>query len=67
MRDVIIKVILWRAVSIVITMILILCMTGDVRQATWFTLILHTILTVTHYIFENIWNRIKNVSNESRQ
>jgi uncharacterized membrane protein len=52
------KVIAWRGISIVITLIVMWAATGDVRSATGITLLLHTILTLGHYIFETAWEKI---------
>ena len=48
------KVICWRVISVLITMIAITIVTGDLREATRLTIFLHLLLTITHYFFENL-------------
>jgi uncharacterized membrane protein len=52
------KVICWRVVSIFITLVLMLIFTGDVREASSITFILHAFLTMFHYLFETLWEKI---------
>ena len=52
-----IKVVLWRIVSIVITLAIMWVMTGDPGSATKFTFFLHSILTFVNYLFEILWDR----------
>ncbi len=56
MRNRIVKVIAWRAVSISITMLIMWIFTGDVKEATGLTLFLHAVLAVANYIFETFWD-----------
>ena len=49
------KVILWRVVSVSITMFVMWVFTASVREATSLTLFLHALLTVANYIFEILW------------
>ena len=58
MKDRFLKVVIWRALSILITLLFLFLLTGDVKTATGVTLILHCILTVAHFIFESAWEGI---------
>lgn len=53
------KVAIWRLISIFITLVILYLMTGDVRHATSTTIILHVLLTGSHYIFESQWDRLQ--------
>ena len=49
------KVITWRLISVLITMLVIWVFTGDIKEATGFTVFLHILLTIANYIFEVCW------------
>ena len=49
------KVISWRVVSVLITMMVMWMFTGSIREATSLTLFLHVLLTIANYIFEYLW------------
>ena len=51
----IVKVLLWRIISIFITMVVMMFVTGDIKSATGLTLFLHFILTLANYGFETFW------------
>ena len=51
------KVLTWRAISILLTLLVTLIMTGDVRSATKMTVLLHTVLILAHYGFESAWSK----------
>ena len=51
------KVITWRIASIIITMLIMIAIMGDVREASRVTAILHCLLTAAHYMFESLWER----------
>ena len=51
------KVILWRLCSFSITLLLTWYYTGSVKEASFFTLLLHATLVVSHYLFEFWWER----------
>ena len=51
------KVVLWRLISITITLILLYFITGDIKKATGSTVMLHLILTACNYAFERYWER----------
>ena len=58
--DILKKVIAWRCVSILVTMLVLFVATGDVKSATGITVFLHTVLISCHYVFEKLWaTRIK--------
>ena len=51
-----VKVLLWRLISIMATLLLTFILTGNLIEATQFTFILHSVLVILHFIFEKIWN-----------
>lgn len=61
MKKSFIKVFLWRLISITITMIVMSVLVGSVKIGTWITLVLHSILLLSHLVFELAW-----VSRENR-
>ena len=52
------KVIIWRLVSIIITLIILSLVLGNPKSATGVTILLHVILTACHFAFENLWEHI---------
>ena len=46
------KVVIWRVISVSLTYLLTYLMTGDIKEATGFTLLLHLVLMTTNYIYE---------------
>lgn len=58
MKSRVAKVITWRIVSIIITMIVMMTFTGDLKSATGLTFFLHALLTVANYGFETLWEKI---------
>ena len=62
-HDILKKVIAWRSISILVTMLVLFVATGDVKSATSITIFLHIALVTCHYGFEKIWfARLKNES-----
>ena len=55
--ELILKVIIWRILSILITLVTLYAITGDTQETTWITLLLHTLFTIGHYTFELAWGR----------
>ncbi len=51
------KVIIWRIISVLLTLLVTLIMTGDVRSATELTVLLHIVLILAHYCFETAWKK----------
>ena len=51
------KVVIWRVISVSLTYLLTYLMTGDIKEATGFTLLLHLVLMTTNYIYEIIWEK----------
>ena len=51
------KVIVWRIISVLLTLLVTYIMTGDVRSATEMTVLLHTVLILAHYGFESTWSK----------
>ena len=60
MKQRLVKVITWRLLSVLITMIVMWFATGDVREATGLTLVLHAVLLAANYGFEAGWDEIVN-------
>jgi uncharacterized membrane protein len=56
------KVITWRLISIILTVGVMVVATGDVKEATAITIVLHALLTIVNYGFEKGWEKI----NENR-
>ena len=56
-RDLIIKVILWRIISVIVTIAFMWVFVGDIKSATWASLFLHAILTFLNYNFELFWEK----------
>tara|TARA_A100001011_G_C13994933_1_gene708855 strand:+ start:146 stop:364 length:219 start_codon:yes stop_codon:yes gene_type:complete len=55
--DLVKKVIIWRCISIFVTLLVMFIATGDVKSATGITLALHILLVVCHYAFEKFWEK----------
>ena len=53
----IIKVVIWRLVSFFTTLLLTWGYTGSVKEASFFTVLLHSVLLMMHYAFEWLWDR----------
>lgn len=51
------KVVLWRLISFVLTLMMTWYFTGSVKEASFFTVVLHATLLVSHYLFEFWWER----------
>jgi len=51
------KVVIWRVVSVSLTYLLTYLMTGSIKEATGFTLLLHLVLMTTNYIYEILWEK----------
>ena len=58
MNRLVVKVLLWRVVSIVATLIIMWLHLGDVKSATGLSVFLHLILTVLNYGFEIAWEKV---------
>lgn len=52
------KIITWRLISITATFILTWAMTGDMKEASGFTMILHVLLMSLHWGFEISWDKL---------
>ena len=51
------KVLIWRLCSIILTLITTWLYTGDIKQASGVTMILHLVLITGHYVFEKMWDQ----------
>lgn len=51
------KVVLWRLISFVLTLTMTWYFTGSVKEASFFTVVLHATLLVSYYLFEFWWDR----------
>ncbi len=65
MNNRLLKVIIWRVISITVTLLVLFIGTGDVKSATGITFLLHALLIVCHYTFEVSWE--KYVERKSRR
>lgn len=52
------KVIVWRLISVSMTLVLMYLITGDGKEATGITFLLHAVLTACHYAFEKYWKKV---------
>tara|TARA_R110000765_G_C18716912_1_gene583751 strand:+ start:20 stop:214 length:195 start_codon:yes stop_codon:yes gene_type:complete len=57
-NELVLKVVAWRIISILITLIVLYTITGDTQETTWITILLHTLFTIGHYIFEVVWGKL---------
>lgn len=57
-NEILLKVITWRMVSILITLLTLYVITGDIKSSSGITIALHTLLTASHYIFEKTWQSL---------
>ena len=55
------KVIMWRFVSISLTLLLTYIYTGSFKEATFSTVVLHMTLVIAHYVFEKWWERRREI------
>ena len=55
MKNKLIKVISWRIISILITLILLYVITNNIKAATGVAVLLHCFLTAAHFAFETLW------------
>jgi|TARA_R110001583_G_scaffold5598_11_gene30100 uncharacterized membrane protein len=49
------KVLIWRAISVVITLVITWLWAGSLAAATGLTIVLQGVLLVSHWIFEDWW------------
>ena len=57
MSNLLMKVIAWRLLSFLVSMIINCILFGDVARSFWITAIVMGIFTVLHYIFEVTWSK----------
>lgn len=58
-KNVLVKVLGWRACSILLTGGLTYLMNGgDLSGATKFTVALHSVLVLAHYVYEIVWEKL---------
>ena len=57
MKNKILKVITWRVISILITLLVLSIFTGDIKSASGITFLLHVLLTACHFVFETLWEK----------
>ena len=53
-----VKVLVWRVVSVVLTLLTTWLYTGNISEASGLTAVLHAVLIVSHYAFETSWTRL---------
>ncbi len=51
-----VKVLVWRVVSIALTLVTSWLYTGSISEASGLTMVLHAVLIVGHYLFERGWD-----------
>ena len=61
-----IKVFVWRMISIILTLLVTFLMTGDVKTATNMTILLHTVLIMAHFCYEMVWLKYEDKRSERR-
>ena len=52
------KVLVWRAISVIITLIITWAWTGDIRAASGLTILLQVALLGAHWAFEDWWLKV---------
>ena len=52
-----VKVLVWRILSVIITLGVTIAMTGSFAKATSLTVILHAVLMIFHWFFECGWEK----------
>jgi len=58
------KVAAWRVISIVTMLIITFLFVGEIQKSFFLTVVLTVVMTVLHYIFEEVWNsRVENSLN----
>ncbi len=57
-NDILKKVLVWRCISILVTLFVLYVTTGDFGSATGTTFLLHAILITSHYFFEKCWSSL---------
>lgn len=57
-NNLVLKVVLWRIISILMTLVVLYAVTGDTQETTWITILLHTLFTLGHYVFEVVWAKL---------
>ena len=50
------KVAAWRVISTVAMLIITFLFVGDIQESFFLTIVLTVVMTVLHYIFEEVWN-----------
>lgn len=56
-KSLILKVISWRAVSVVSMLVTMWILTGDIQQSTGLTVIVQIVQMLVHGVFETIWEK----------
>ena len=62
--NLILKVVAWRIISILMTLVVLYAVTGDTQETTWITILLHTLFTLGHYVFEVAWGKLYEERNQ---
>jgi len=57
-----VKVLVWRAISIALTLVTTWLYTGNISEASGLTMVLHAVLIVGHYLFERGWDGFEDAS-----
>lgn len=59
LSSLLIKVISWRAVSVVSMLLTLWILTGDIQRSTSITIVVQIVQTIVHAFFEMTWSKIK--------
>jgi len=56
-KDILKKVMVWRVISILITLIVTFLYTGNIQESSELTFVLHLLYLPCHYVFERLWEK----------
>ena len=57
-RNLLLKVIVWRIVSIITMLLTLWVLTGDLMESTAVTLVVQVVQTIAHAVFESQWEKV---------
>ena len=55
LKELLVKVLAWRAVSVISMLLTMWVLTGDLVESTSLTLIVQVVQTMVHAVFERLW------------
>jgi len=56
MKSNLFKVILWRFLSIIVTVLMVYAFTGNIQKTAAMTFVFHLVMTILHYLYEVFWS-----------